>query len=109
MDLGRSAGGRRLCRLPDAVCLANRLTTAANTIFLQSTAPLYLLILAPWLLKEPVRRQDLGFMITVAAGLALFFVGVEQPIVTAPDPDRGNCWPWGAAFAGRLQSAVSAG
>src|SRR3954454_3145644 len=39
--------------------LANRLTTAANTIFLQSTAPLYLLILAPWLLKEPVRRQDL--------------------------------------------------
>ncbi|MDQ3223963.1 MAG: EamA family transporter, partial [Gemmatimonadota bacterium] len=34
--------------------LANRLTTAANTIFLQSTAPLYLLILAPWLLREPV-------------------------------------------------------
>ena len=40
--------------------LANRLTTAANTIFLQSTAPLYLLVLEPWLLKEPIRRQDLG-------------------------------------------------
>src|SRR5215813_2826287 len=37
--------------------LANRLTTAANTIYLQSTAPLYLLILSPWLLKEPVRPK----------------------------------------------------
>lgn len=70
--------------------LANRLTTAANTIFLQSTAPLYVLILAPWLLKEPVRRQDIGFMLAVGLGLALFFVGVEQPVVTAPDPARGN-------------------
>ena len=41
--------------------LANRLTTAANTIFLQSTAPLYVLVLAPWLLHEPVRRRDLRF------------------------------------------------
>jgi drug/metabolite transporter, DME family len=80
--------------------LANRLTTAANTIFLQSTAPLYLLILAPWLLKEPVRRRDVGFMLAVAFGLMLFFVGVERPVVTAPDPVRGNvlalvsglCW-----------------
>jgi drug/metabolite transporter, DME family len=80
--------------------LANRLTTAANTIFLQSTAPLYLLFLAPWLLKEPVRREDLGFMLAVGAGLALFFVGVEPPAATAPDPERGNllalasglCW-----------------
>ena len=45
--------------------LANRLTTAANTIFLQSTAPLYVLILAPWLLKEPTRRHDLVFMAAV--------------------------------------------
>jgi len=70
--------------------LANRLTTAANTIFLQSTAPLYLLILAPWLLKEPVRRRDVGFMLAVAFGLMLFFVGVERPAATAPDPVRGN-------------------
>lgn len=82
--------------------LANRLTTAANTIFLQSTAPLYLLILAPWLLKEPVRRQDLGFMATVAVGLALFFVGVEQPIVTAPDPDRGNLLAMGSGLCWAL-------
>jgi len=70
--------------------LANRLTTAANTIYLQSTAPLYVMILAPWLLKEPVRRQDIGFMIAVGLGLMLFFVGVERPAATAPDPARGN-------------------
>ncbi len=70
--------------------LANRLTTAANTIFLQSTAPLYVLILAPWLLQEPLRRRDLGFMLAVGLGLMLFFVGVDQPAVTAPNPARGN-------------------
>src|SRR3954470_2873554 len=78
--------------------LANRLTTAANTIFLQSTAPLYMLVLAPWLLKEPVRRDDLGFMLAVAVGLVLFFVGVEQPVVTAPDPARGNLLAMGSGL-----------
>jgi len=70
--------------------LANRLTTAANTIYLQATAPLYLLFLSPWLLKEPIKRQDVGFMVAVGLGLALFFVGVDRPVVTAPDPVRGN-------------------
>jgi DME family drug/metabolite transporter len=82
--------------------LANRLTTAANTIFLQSTAPLYLLFLAPWLLKEPVRREDLGFMLAVGIGLALFFVGVEQPAATAPDPKRGNLLALGSGFCWAL-------
>jgi drug/metabolite transporter, DME family len=80
--------------------LANRLTTAANTIFLQSTAPLYILLLGPWLLKEPVRRSDLAFMGALAVGLALFFVSSEAPAATAPDPFAGNvlatlsgvCW-----------------
>ena len=70
--------------------LANRLTTSANTIFLQSTAPLYLALLGPWLLHEPTRRQDLALMGAVAVGLALFFLGTDLPAVTAPDPTRGN-------------------
>jgi drug/metabolite transporter (DMT)-like permease len=78
--------------------LANRLTTSANTIFLQSTAPLYLVVLGPWLLKEPTRRQDLGFMAAVGAGLVLFFVGVEPPAVTAPDPVRGNVMAVASGF-----------
>jgi DME family drug/metabolite transporter len=82
--------------------LANRLTTAANTIFLQSTAPLYLLFLAPWLLKEPVRREDLGFLLAAGIGLAFFFIGVQQPLATAPDPARGNLLALGSGFCWAL-------
>ena len=69
---------------------ANKLTTAANAIFIQSTAPLYLLLLGPWLLKEPIRRRDLAFMAVVAAGLSLFFFGTEHIAATAPNPASGN-------------------
>ncbi len=69
---------------------ANKLTTSANAIFLQSTAPIYLVLLSPLLLREPVRRRDLAVMAAIAGGLALFFVGAEAPVATAPDPVRGN-------------------
>jgi drug/metabolite transporter (DMT)-like permease len=69
---------------------ANKLTTSANAIFLQSTAPLYMLLFGPLLLKEHVRRRDLAFMAPVALGMLLFFVGTDTPAHTAPDPARGN-------------------
>lgn len=69
---------------------ANKLTTAANTIFLQSSAPLYVLLLSPLVLKERVRRQDLLYMLVLAGGLALFFVGVRAPDALAPNPVLGN-------------------
>src|SRR5215213_7897760 len=34
--------------------LANKLTTSASAIYLQSTAPLYVLLLSPWLLHERI-------------------------------------------------------
>ena len=89
--------------------LANRLTTAANTIFLQSTAPLYVLILAPWLLKEPVRRQDVGFMLVVGLGLTLFFVGVDQPAVRLPTRCGAIFWRSSADSSGPSPSAGFAG
>lgn len=70
--------------------LANKLTTAANAIFLQDTAPLYLLLIGPWLLREPIRRSDLVFMAVLAAGVVLVFAGEQSPQRTAPDPSRGN-------------------
>jgi len=70
--------------------MGNKLTTAANTIFLQSTAPLYLLLLGPLLLKEPVRKSDIGLMAAIAVGMSLFFVGKQTPLATAPDPFTGN-------------------
>jgi drug/metabolite transporter (DMT)-like permease len=69
---------------------ANKLTTAANAIFLQATAPLYLLLLSPLLLKEAVRARDLVLLLVLGAGLALFFVGSERASGTAPDPGLGN-------------------
>jgi drug/metabolite transporter (DMT)-like permease len=69
---------------------ANKLTTAANATFLQSTAPLYMLLFGPLLLKEHVRRRDLAFMAPVALGMLLFFVGTDTPVHTAPNPSRGN-------------------
>ncbi|HEX2252664.1 MAG TPA: DMT family transporter [Thermoanaerobaculia bacterium] len=70
--------------------LGNKLTTAANTIFLQSTAPLYVLLVSPWLLGERITRRNLAFMATMAAGLALFFVRQRPPDELAPDPFTGN-------------------
>lgn len=69
---------------------ANKLTTSANAIFLQSTAPLYILLAGPWLLHEPVTRRDLALLSVMAAGLALFFFDEGGIAATAPDPARGN-------------------
>ena len=69
---------------------SNKLTTAANTTFLQSTAPLYVLLLSAWLLREPITRRDLLFMVVLALGLTTFFVGVHPSFTSAPDPARGN-------------------
>jgi drug/metabolite transporter (DMT)-like permease len=70
--------------------LANKLTTAANAVFLQSVAPLYLLLLGPILLHEPIRRHQLVFMAALAGGMSMIFAGAQQVSATAPDPLRGN-------------------
>ncbi len=86
--------------------LANKLTTAASTIFLQSTYPLYLVILGPLLLGEPNRKRDLVFLAVVACGMALFFAGAEAPTESAPDPVRGNLL---AALSGAAWALTLAG
>lgn len=86
--------------------LANRLTTAADAIFLQSTAPLYLLLLGPLLLGERLRWGDVGFMAAVLAGIGLFFVGAEERSATAPDPRLGN---WLGLASGLTYALMLAG
>ncbi len=83
---------------------ANKLTTSANTIFLQSTAPLYVLLAGPLLLGERVTRTDLALVAAVAAGMALFFIAPGAPQTTAPDPARGNLLAAlsGVAWAGTV-------
>ncbi len=59
--------------------LATKQTTAANAIFLQYTAPLYLLIFEPLFYKEKFRSRDLIVVIACVAGMSLFFVGKLRP------------------------------
>ncbi len=77
---------------------ANKLTTSANAIFLQSTAPAYLLLIGPVFLKEHLRRRDYWFTLALVAGMALFFTGVETPAATAPNPSAGNLWAAASGF-----------
>ncbi len=69
---------------------STKLTTAANAIFLQATAPLYLLALAPLLLGERFHRRDLVYIGALAVGMLFCFFGQPPPTATAPDPATGN-------------------
>ena len=53
--------------------LATKNTTAANAIFLQATAPVYLVLLGPWLLGEKVRTSDWTTLAIVVVGMVLVF------------------------------------
>src|SRR5438105_416091 len=53
--------------------IANDRTTAANAIFLQYTAPIYVALLGRWWLGEPARRIDWICIVIALAGIALFF------------------------------------
>ncbi len=69
---------------------ANKLTTAATAIFLQYTAPLYVLLLAPWLLQEPVSRRDYAYAAILLAGLALLLANPATKSATATSPLLGG-------------------
>ncbi|HHT37717.1 MAG: DMT family transporter [Candidatus Wallacebacter cryptica] len=54
---------------------ANKLTTSANAILLQFTAPIWVALFAVWFLKERVRRSDWVSVAVVTIGMVLFFIG----------------------------------
>lgn len=53
--------------------IANDRTTAANAIFLQYTAPIYVALLGGWFLGEKTRRIDWVCIALALFGVALFF------------------------------------
>ncbi len=55
--------------------LATKQTTAANAVFIQFTAPIYVALLGIWLLKEPVKAIDWLSIVLVFLGLGFFFGG----------------------------------
>lgn len=82
--------------------LANRLTTAASAIFLQSASPVFILLLAPALVGERANRRDLGVMGVMGVGMALFFVGTERPSSAATNPLLGDIIALASAVAWAL-------
>jgi drug/metabolite transporter (DMT)-like permease len=52
--------------------LATKLTTAANAIFLVYTAPLYVALLSPWVLREPIRGGDWLTILVTMLGMGCF-------------------------------------
>ncbi len=52
-----------------------KMTTVANAIFLQYTAPIYIIFLGYWFLREKPTRTDWISMVVIFAGLILFFSG----------------------------------
>jgi len=76
---------------------ATKLTTAANAIFLQSTAPLYLLLLAPLVLRERVQLRDVLYLAAIATGLVFCFAGTPGATATASNPALGT---WLGAASG---------
>jgi drug/metabolite transporter (DMT)-like permease len=82
--------------------LANKLTTSANTIFLQSTAPLYLLLLGPFVLHEAIHRIDILVISAVATGACLLLLGSQAIAATAPHPAQGNLLAAGSGITWAL-------
>ena len=55
--------------------LATKWTSAANAIFIQYFGVVWVLLAAPLLLHEPLRRKDAAAVAVAFAGMLLFFVG----------------------------------
>jgi drug/metabolite transporter (DMT)-like permease len=85
---------------------ANKLTTAAHAIYLQATAPLYVMLLGPLLLKERIRPRDLWLGLLIALGMSLFLLADPGVSASAPDPAKGNLL---AAITGLTWAGVITG
>ncbi len=78
--------------------VSTKLTTAANAIFLQYTAPIYVLLLEPLLFRIPLERINIWTIVVCIIGMALFFLG---------DLEMGNMTGnWIALISGVLLAAM---
>jgi len=59
--------------------ISTKLTTAANAIFLQATAPIYVLIFEPLINKTRYERINVVTIAICFIGMILFFVGKIEP------------------------------
>jgi drug/metabolite transporter (DMT)-like permease len=102
---------------------ANKMTTAANAILLQYTAPVYVALFGPWFLKERSTRADWATIAVVMGGMLLFFMDRLSPEgfggnLVAIASGVAFAWltlfmrkqkagsPWESAFLGNLLTAA---
>lgn len=68
------AGAAAYCSMVSTFVIATKLTTAANAILFQYTAPVYVALLGGWLLGERTTRRDWLTICLVFGGMIFFFL-----------------------------------
>lgn len=98
-------GGLALCCTLTCFVAANKLTTAANSIVLQFTAPMFIVVFSVLFLKKKFSRSDILAVVLTMLGISLFFF--DQ---LTPGHLLGNCVAIvaGMAFAGYYMSLEGA-
>ena len=93
--------------------VANKLTTAANAILLQYTAPVYVALFSPWFLGERARGNDWLSLAAILVGMLLFFgdqLSLDGYLGNGVALASGFCFGWLTLFLRRHreESAISA-
>lgn len=81
--------------------VANKMTTAANAILLQYTAPIYVAAFGPWVLGERPRWEDVAAILVVLGGMVLFFLDRLTPagfLGNVAALGSGACFGWLTLF-----------
>jgi drug/metabolite transporter (DMT)-like permease len=92
-SLGIGAGAAAYAGTVTSFVLATKLTSAANAIFLQYTAPVYIALLSPVLLRERTHGSDWFFLGWALLGVGTFFLDRFSP---------GGLWGMGFALLSGL-------
>jgi drug/metabolite transporter (DMT)-like permease len=76
LDWSKAQIGGAVCYTVTVILfvMSNKLTTAANAILLQYTAPVYVALLSYWFLKERVTWADWAAIFAALSGMVLFFL-----------------------------------
>lgn len=67
-------GAIAYCGCVSCFVMATKMTTAANAILLQYTAPVFVALLGTWLLNEKTTRRDWLTIFIVLGGMIFFFI-----------------------------------
>lgn len=94
LDKRSVLGGCALCLTLTFFVAANKLTTAANSIVLQFTAPMFIVVFSVLFLKKRFSRADVVAVLLTMCGISLFFF--DQ---LTPGHLLGNCVAIAAGMA----------